>query len=549
MKYVVTLSVIASLFSVAFGAADITGTSMDIKQTGFLRLTDCVASTDNAMELVVPINTCIHDSTSQRGGKAIMYTNVAVITGNGGTNAQADTVQYKIATYYSSDCSDAAPLAKSSFMYATRTTPSATDYTSPNCGAQIQYDSGREMADKFYDSSDQDYAASYAVGTYATGYSVFNGAASASLYSTNEHFGEYMASINSNHFDTMDVDGLVNKYYSNADCTTLVGGMWYREKHTCHKKLLPNVADMTTSFHVINMGEITKYSDTTCGSNITDAATYATTQPIGMARVDYTISSGNEGATACAVVPQSQWVSGLPVMGSYYITAGFVAAATDAPTSMPTFTAESYGQTTWDVKKRHRVGGLCENGCSGHGSCVVNQNCLCYTGMDGEPEWTGPDCSLRTCPRDYAWVGDVVNANDLHPWAECSNRGSCDRKTGVCSCYPGYDGVACQRFSCPNNCNERGTCWPEKHLAVKASRVYDSPWDAMKAVGCLCDAGYRGPSCEFQECPSGADPLDGYGNEAGRDCSGRGLCDYGSGTCNCFSGFYGTRCQYQTTLM
>merc|ERR1712124_172083 len=77
--------------------------------------------------------------------------------------------------------------------------------------------------------------------------------------------------------------------------------------------------------------------------------------------------------------------------------------STSAPTSMPTFTAESYGQTTWDVKKRHRVGGLCENGCSGHGSCVVNQNCLCYTGMDGEPEWTGPDCSLRTCPHDYAW--------------------------------------------------------------------------------------------------------------------------------------------------
>merc|ERR1711916_288495 len=68
-------------------------------------------------------------------------------------------------------------------------------------------------------------------------------------------------------------------------------------------------------------------------------------------------------------------------------------------------------------------------GCSGHGSCVVNQNCLCYTGMDGEPEWTGPDCSLRTCPHDFAWVGDVVNANDLHPWAECSNRGTCDRKT------------------------------------------------------------------------------------------------------------------------
>merc|ERR1711988_1200028 len=120
---------------------------------------------------------------------------------------------------------------------------------------------------------------------------------------------------------------------------------------------------------------------------------------------DYTMSDTNFGNTSCTQVPQTKWLSGLPVMGSYYITSGKVAEATGPPTSMPTFTAESYGQTTWDVKKRHRVGGLCENGCSGHGSCVVNQNCLCYTGMDGEPEWTGPDCSLRTCPRDYAWVG------------------------------------------------------------------------------------------------------------------------------------------------
>merc|ERR1712078_853965 len=71
----------------------------------------------------------------------------------------------------------------------------------------------------------------------------------------------------------------------------------------------------------------------------------------------------------------------------------------------------------------------------------------------------------------------------------------------------------------------------------------------MKHVGCVCDAGYRGPSCALQECPSGADPMDGYGNEAGRDCSGRGICDCTTGTCSCFSGFFGTRCQEQTTLM
>jgi hypothetical protein len=218
-----------------------------------------------------------------------------------------------------------------------------------------------------------------------------------------------------------------------------------------------------------------------------------------------------------------------------------------APTSAPTYMAESWGQIIWD-KRRHRNGGLCENHCSNHGTCEKNNNCKCFTGLDGEPEWTGPDCSLRTCPRDFAWVGEVINSNNLHPWVECSNKGSCDRKTGACTCFPGYDGVSCQRSTCPDNCNDRGTCWPEKHLAVKAGRTYDTPWDNMKHVGCFCDAGYRGPACELQECPSGTDPLDGYGNEAGRDCSGRGICDYSDGTCSCFSGFYGTHCQYQTTV-
>lgn len=217
------------------------------------------------------------------------------------------------------------------------------------------------------------------------------------------------------------------------------------------------------------------------------------------------------------------------------------------PTSAPSYRAESWGQITWD-KRRHRQGGLCENSCSNHGTCETNNNCKCFTGLDGEPEWTGPDCSQRTCPKDFAWVGDVVNANDLHPWVECSNKGTCDRSSGTCNCFPGYDGVACQRTVCPNNCNDRGTCWPEKHLASKVGRTYTAPWDAMKHVGCFCDTGYRGPACDLQECPSGTDPLDGYGNEAGRDCSGRGLCNYGDGTCQCFSGFYGTKCQYQTTI-
>ena len=164
---------------------------------------------------------------------------------------------------------------------------------------------------------------------------------------------------------------------------------------------------------------------------------------------------------------------------------------TGTPTSAPSYTKEAWGQVVTD-KKRHRMGGLCENHCSNHGTCEMNSNCKCFTGLSGEPEWTGPDCSQRVCPKDFAWIGAVVNANNVHSWEECSNKGVCDRKTGTCQCFPGYDGVACQRTVCPQNCNDRGTCWPEKHLAAKANRVYTQPWDSMKHVGCFCDAGYRG---------------------------------------------------------
>ena len=71
---------------------------------------------------------------------------------------------------------------------------------------------------------------------------------------------------------------------------------------------------------------------------------------------------------------------------------------TAPPTSAPSYTKEAWGQILTD-KKRHRMGGLCDNHCSNHGTCQMNSNCLCFTGISGEPEWTGPDCSLKTCPK------------------------------------------------------------------------------------------------------------------------------------------------------
>ena len=48
-------------------------------------------------------------------------------------------------------------------------------------------------------------------------------------------------------------------------------------------------------------------------------------------------------------------------------------------------------------------GQACPNSCSGQGRCTnPGLFCVCFAG------YTGGDCSLRTCPFDYAWVSCSV---------------------------------------------------------------------------------------------------------------------------------------------
>jgi hypothetical protein len=100
--------------------------------------------------------------------------------------------------------------------------------------------------------------------------------------------------------------------------------------------------------------------------------------------------------------------------------------------------------------------------------------------------------------------------NSAHYYMECSNKGVCDRTTGECTCYPGYDGVACQRASCPGypaSCSGHGVCKSKNQLAFTDNKNVYKLWDKDATMGCECDAGYFGADCSLRQCKAGVDPL------------------------------------------
>lgn len=82
-------------------------------------------------------------------------------------------------------------------------------------------------------------------------------------------------------------------------------------------------------------------------------------------------------------------------------------------------------------------------------------------------------------------------------------QGHCDRATGECVCFDGYEGAACDRLSCPSSCSGHGRCKFIEDLSMHAL----TEWDSTKIQGCECDAGYTGDDCSKRSCPVGDDPL------------------------------------------
>ncbi|CAM9876799.1 unnamed protein product [Phaeothamnion confervicola] len=79
--------------------------------------------------------------------------------------------------------------------------------------------------------------------------------------------------------------------------------------------------------------------------------------------------------------------------------------------------------------------------------------------------------------------------------------GICDRATGICRCHPMFEGAACERMRCLNDCSGHGRCLSMRQLALGRTDEYLVPdavsygsftnaaatWDADVVSGCSCD--------------------------------------------------------------
>jgi len=205
------------------------------------------------------------------------------------------------------------------------------------------------------------------------------------------------------------------------------------------------------------------------------------------------------------------------------------------------------------------VQAACDNQCSGHGHCEIDDVCKCYDNWGVGLSLDSGDCSDRICPFELAWVetpvkllngdGDLEFAS-FHRYAECANRGICDRSTGNCECFDGYEGKGCQRTTCPNDCSGHGTCeyiedlryravwadyvdssysvdhpapfsehtnwekhnnsqwFPQSTFRSLPAKIPSHDWDKGKTRGCVCDAQYADVDCSKRMCPYGTDVLD-----------------------------------------
>lgn len=147
--------------------------------------------------------------------------------------------------------------------------------------------------------------------------------------------------------------------------------------------------------------------------------------------------------------------------------------------------------------------------------------------LDSSGELSGPDELVGENSPEYPYgtYEQFPNMRDsdyrllqdtAHYYMECSNAGICNKTSGQCACFEGFEGAACHRMSCPGTpvCSGNGVCQTLKQIA---RTNYDSAytlWNSQMIRGCVCDRGFFGPDCSQRYCPHGLDPM--YNDDVSR---------------------------------
>jgi hypothetical protein len=154
--------------------------------------------------------------------------------------------------------------------------------------------------------------------------------------------------------------------------------------------------------------------------------------------------------------------------------------------------------------------------CSGRGLCDRRSGlCQCFSGFTGSngrgARGTIADCGFAFLP--------VTSCPTGGGGIECSGHGTCaGYPSYACACFVGWQGGAgdCSRRSCP-----LGRAWfdvPSAPNTAHALAECSNKGTCLRASGrCACQEMFEGEACERMTCP-------GSGGGDGVECSGHGQC-------------------------
>jgi len=161
---------------------------------------------------------------------------------------------------------------------------------------------------------------------------------------------------------------------------------------------------------------------------------------------------------------------------------------------------------------------VCDDHCSGHGSCVKDNVCEC---MDN---WEGPICESRVCP-------DECNS----PQGICVNQ--------MCVCSDAFTGAACESRRCKNDCMGRGTCNEGTCECEEGYELDDCSGEVpAPAPGVVPPAPAAPPPPPRHLGDTVAFIANNLPPVCPEECNQNGKCN-DDGSCKCFPGYSGNACQ------